>query len=315
VLPFVNLTGESAQEWFADAITDDLTTDLSRITGSFVIARNTAFTYKGKSVDVKQIGRDLGVYYVLEGSVRRTGEELHLNVQLIDSKTGAHVWADRFDYDHIDLTALKNQVTGRIARALNITLRMAEARRSEREHATNPDARDYTMRGWALLETTDTKESLNEGQRLFERALELDDSVVDALIGLANVLMTRVNDGWSETEARDVARAEELLTRAMALDPSRPAAHHTRGHVLAWHNRLDEALFSLVLAWWERGGTIEADDGGVYVRWQRRCHRSVLRQRHGNNPWSSDAGLMRHKDVRQLSERRTEEMVPIGVTI
>ena len=119
VLPFANLSNDQEQEYFADGITDDLTTDLSRISGSFVIARNTAFTYKGKSVDVKQIGRELGVRYVLEGSVRRAGDQVRVNVQLIDAESGAHLWADRFDTDRADLAKAQDAITGRLARTLN----------------------------------------------------------------------------------------------------------------------------------------------------------------------------------------------------
>jgi TolB-like protein len=118
VLPFDNLSNDPEQEYFADGITDDLTTDLSRISGSFVIARNTAFTYKGKPVDVKQIGRELGVRYVLEGSVRRTGHQVRVNVQLVDAETGAHLWADRFDSNRVDLAEAQDAITGRLARTL-----------------------------------------------------------------------------------------------------------------------------------------------------------------------------------------------------
>ena len=122
VLPFANLSDDREQQYFADGITEDLTTDLSRISGSFVIARNTAFTYKGKPVDVKQAGRELGVRYVLEGSVRRTGHQVRVNVQLVDAETGAHLWADRFDTDRVNLPEAQEAIVGRIARTLNVEL-------------------------------------------------------------------------------------------------------------------------------------------------------------------------------------------------
>src|SRR6516162_751175 len=150
VLPFGNLSNDPEQEYFADGITDDLTTDLSRISGSFVIARNTAFTYKGKSVDVKEVGRELGVRYVLEGSVRRVGDQVRVNVQLIDTETGAHLWADRFDTDRANLAQAQDEITGRLARTLNLELVEASVRRSEQARAVDPDARDLVMRGWAL---------------------------------------------------------------------------------------------------------------------------------------------------------------------
>jgi TolB-like protein len=149
VLPFVNLSNDPEQEYFVDGITDDLTTDLSRIVDSFVIARNTAFTYKGKSVDVKQVGRELGVRYVLEGSVRRADDQVRINVQLIDAATGGHLWADRFDTDRRKLAEAQSEIIGRLARTLNGELIEAASRRIEREGATDPDARDFVMRGWA----------------------------------------------------------------------------------------------------------------------------------------------------------------------
>src|SRR5262249_22973239 len=146
VLPFANVGNDTEQEYFADGITDDLTTSLSRVPGSFVIARSTAFTYKGKAADVKQIGRELGVQYVVEGSVRRTGEQVQINAQLIDATTGAHIWADRFDGERRNLSELQNEVTIRILGTLNRELIGTVARRIEQEHSTNPDARDYILR-------------------------------------------------------------------------------------------------------------------------------------------------------------------------
>jgi len=151
VLPFVNLSNDPDQQYFADGITDDLTTDLSRISGSFVIARNTAFTYKGRPVDAKQIGRELGVRYVLEGSVRRAGDQIRVNAQLVDAETGAHVWADRIDTDRANLPQVQNEITSRLARTLNVELIKDVSRRIEQEKAIDPDARDLVMRGWALL--------------------------------------------------------------------------------------------------------------------------------------------------------------------
>jgi TolB-like protein len=147
VLPFANLSDDPQQEYFADGITEDLTTDIARIQGSLVIARNTAFTYKGKPFDIKQIGRELGVRYVLEGSVRRSGNQVRINVQLVDAETGAHLWAERFDRDISDLFAVQNEITARIARSLESQLAIAEARRP----TDNPDALDYMLRGRAVL--------------------------------------------------------------------------------------------------------------------------------------------------------------------
>ena len=149
VLPFENLSGDKEQDYFADGITDDLTTDISSHVSDFVIARGTAFTYKGKPVDAKQIGKDLGVRYVLEGSVRRVGERITINAQLISTETGAHVWADRFDGDRSKLGELQVEAVSRLANSLGVELVKAEALRAARERPNNPDAVDLAMRGWA----------------------------------------------------------------------------------------------------------------------------------------------------------------------
>jgi TolB-like protein/class 3 adenylate cyclase len=185
VLPFSNLSNDPEQEYFVDGITDDLTTDLSRISGSFVIARNTAFTYKGKPVDAKQVGRELGVRYVLEGSVRRTGDQVQMNAQLIDAETGAHVWADRFDTNRANLVEGHNEITGRLAQTLNTELIGAAGHRIEQEGAVDPDAQDLVMRGRAVFNRTFSVANQQEAQRLFEQALEIDPRSIDARIGLA----------------------------------------------------------------------------------------------------------------------------------
>ncbi len=172
VLPFENLSHDPDQDYFADAITEDLTTDLSRIAGSFVIARNTAFTYKGIAVDVKQLGRDLGVHYALEGSVRRLGDQVQVNVELIDAATGAQVWADRFDTDRRNLADAQNEITGRLARMLNLELVQAVGRQIENER--NPDAQDLIMRGWALYQRTQAATSREAAKQEFEQALKID---------------------------------------------------------------------------------------------------------------------------------------------
>jgi adenylate cyclase len=167
VLPFANLSNDPEQEYFADGITDDLTTDLSRLPGSFVIARNTAFTYKGKPTDVKQIGRDLGVRYVVEGSVRRSGDQVQVNVQLIDTESGVHIWADRFDTDRRDLANAQAEITVRLANMLRVSLVAAEVARIEQRKAVDPDARDFVMRGrdWWGRPTSPTRTESSTGFR------------------------------------------------------------------------------------------------------------------------------------------------------
>jgi len=190
VLPFMNLSDDTEQQYFADGITEDLTTDLSRVPGSFVIARNTAFTYKGQPVDVKKVSRELGVRYVLEGSVRRVGDQVRVNLQLVDGQSGAHLWADRFDTDRANLAQAQDEITGRLARTLNLELVEASVRRSEQERAADPDARDLVMRGWALSNRMASAATREEARRAFERALDIDPESVDARIGLGEVLIS-----------------------------------------------------------------------------------------------------------------------------
>jgi TolB-like protein/class 3 adenylate cyclase len=188
VLPFSNLSDYREQQYFADGITDDLTMELSRIAGMFVISCNTAFTYQGKRVDTKQIGRELGVRYVLEGSVRRSGSRVRVNAQLIDAETDAHLWAERFDGDASALFALQDEITNRLANALRVELITAEATRRT-EH---PAALDYIVRGRAALLKPDSRDTYAEASRLLEHALSLDPHSVEAKISLAGLLASRV---------------------------------------------------------------------------------------------------------------------------
>jgi TolB-like protein/class 3 adenylate cyclase/tetratricopeptide (TPR) repeat protein len=248
VLPFENLSRDPDQEYFADGITDDLTTDLSRISGSFVIARNTAFTYKGKTVEVKQIGRELGVHYVIEGSVRRAGDQVQVNVQLIDAETGAHVWADRFDTDRTNLVEAQSEITGRLARSLNVELVRDVGRRIEQEREVSPDASDLVMRGWAKWNEPQSKANNQEAQRTFEQALALDPRSVDAKIGLATATIFIVSGGWSSSIKQDEARAEQLLLDALDRDPNSSMAHFAMSILRRTENRLPEAYTEMEAA-------------------------------------------------------------------
>jgi adenylate cyclase len=228
VLPFTNLSNDPEQQYFADGITEDLTTDLSRIADMFVISRNTAFTYQNKRIDTKQIGRELGVRYVLEGSVRRSGNQLRVTAQLIDAATDAHLWAERFDGDMGDLFALQNEITSRIAVALNLELIGAEAARPT-EH---PDALDYILRGRAALNKPSTRDGRAEAIGLFERALALDPRSAEAQSALAATLAGRAMDGMAGSAAADIARAEGLAGQALAASPRSPSVHYAKGQVL-----------------------------------------------------------------------------------
>jgi TolB-like protein/cytochrome c-type biogenesis protein CcmH/NrfG len=247
VLPFTNLSNDPDQEYFADGITDDLTTDLSRISGSFVISRNTAFTYKGKPTDTKQIGRELGVRYILEGSVRRTGDQVRVNAQLIDTESGAHLWADRFDTDRANLAEAQSEITGRLAWALNIELLSDASRRIERENAVNPDARDLVMRGWASWYRPASLANGQEALRAFERALEIDPRSSDAKIGIARVLVGTLAYQWNSTSYQDDAvqqdevRAERLLLEAVESDSNQSMAYAVIGLLRRMQSRLSES--------------------------------------------------------------------------
>src|SRR5690349_19081974 len=188
VLPFANIGGDPEQEYFVDGVTESLTTDLSRISGAFVIARNTAFTFKGKAVDAKRLGRELNVRYVLEGSVQRGGNRLRVNVQLIDAETGNHLWAERFDKPIADLFEMQDEIVSRLANALDAQLIAAEARRAER--SPHPDVMDLVFQGRALSNKGWTPDYMARARGFFERAIALDRENVEAMVGLAYVDVT-----------------------------------------------------------------------------------------------------------------------------
>ena len=238
MLPFVNLSNDPEQQYFADGITGDLTTDLSRIPDMLVISRNTAFTYRDKPVDTKQIGRELGVRYVLEGEVQRSGTRVRVTAQLIDAETDTHLWAERFDGDAGDLFALQDEITHRIAVALDLELvDAAAARPSER-----PDARDYILRGRAVRLKPPSRENRTNAIALFEQALALDQESVAAQSWLAIELTARALDFMTGTAPADIVRAEELAERALAASPRSSVAHFAKGQVLRAQDRFDEAI-------------------------------------------------------------------------
>jgi adenylate cyclase len=245
VLPFINLSENPEQQYFADGITDDVTTDLSRLPDMFVISRNTAFTYRDRSLDTKQIGCELGVRYLLEGSVRRSGDQVRLNAQLIDAESGALLWAERFDRNLGDPLAVQDEITSRIAIALRIDLIAREA-----AYATaHPDAMDYILRGRAAFRKSPRRENYLEIVDLFERALALDDRSVAAKSWLATALAGRVLDQMSDAPAVDVARAESLVAQALATAPNSSNAHYAKGLVLRAQGRPEDAIpeFELVI--------------------------------------------------------------------
>jgi adenylate cyclase len=246
VLPFANLSNNPEKQYLADGITEDVTTDLSRIADMLVISRNTAFTFKDKPVRVQQIGRELGVRYVLEGSVQRSSNQVRVNAQLIDAETNAHVWAERFDRGMGDLFALQNDITHRIAFALNVELIAKEAARP----TDHPDVLEFIFRGRAARLKPNSRSVHAEAIGLFERALALDAGSVEAQSWLALTLANRVMDHLTETEAADIARAEDLVRQALAASPRRALVHFAKGEMLRAQNRWEEAIpeYQTVLA-------------------------------------------------------------------
>jgi TolB-like protein len=224
VLPFANLGGGAEQEYFVDGVTESLTTDLSRIRGSFVIGRNTAFTYKGRAVDLKQIGRELNVLYVLEGSVQRGGNRMRVNVQLIDGQTGNHLWAERFDKPLADLFDMQDEIVGRLAGALNSELIAAEARRSEQ--SPTPNSLDLYFQGLAWFNKGTTPDNVAQARSLFDRALSVDPHNVDALVGSAIADLTAGFNIFLTDRMAAFAASEAKATKALSTVPD-----HARGHL------------------------------------------------------------------------------------
>jgi TolB-like protein/Tfp pilus assembly protein PilF len=240
VLPFANLSGDPEQEYFVDGVTESLTTDLSRIGGAFVIARNTAFTFKGKAVDVKKLGRELNVRYVLEGSMQRGGNRLRVNVQLVDAETGNHLWAERFDKPVADLLDMQDEIVSRLANTLKAELTTAEARRAER--SPHPDAMDLVFQGRAWFNKGLTPGYMAQARSFFEKAMALDPKNVEAMVGLAQVEAAAgaafMTDDWS---ARFTS-AEATLTKALSLAPNHAMAHLFLGFVQLFTKRAAQGI-------------------------------------------------------------------------
>ena len=239
VLPFDNLSNDPEQEYFADSLVEDLTTDLSRIVGSFVIARNTAFTYKGTAVDARKLRQDLGVNYMLEGSVRRLGNRVRVNSQLIDTRTGGHVWAERFDGDVANLFALQDSITSNLA--MTLSLEMVENAAHVAAQSAHPSAVDLVMRGRAAALRPRDKRSTQEARSYFEEALAIAPASAEAKTGLAEILVGKVLSLMSDDRERDLAEADALVSQSLADQPGSAWAHYVKGEVLRVGRRTDEA--------------------------------------------------------------------------
>jgi TolB-like protein/Flp pilus assembly protein TadD len=240
VLPFANLSPDPEQEFFVDGVTESLTTDLSRIVGVFVIGRNTAFTYKGKHVDLKQIGRELGVRYVLEGSMQRGGSRMRINVQLIDAETGNHLWAERFDKPIADLFDMQDEIGARLANELGTELVTAAARRAAR--APHPDSMDLYFQGMASVHRGSDPANLSQARKFFEQALCLDAGNVEAMVGMAFVDAMRGTSMQTGDRTARLLAAEMSLTKVLAYLPNHAMAHCLLGVVQIFTKRAAQGI-------------------------------------------------------------------------
>jgi TolB-like protein/class 3 adenylate cyclase len=240
VLPFANIGGGEEQEHFVDGITESLTTDLSRIRGSFVIGRNTAFTFKGKAADLKQIGRELNVRYVLEGSVQRGGSRMRVNVQLIDAETGNHLWAERFDKPLADLFDMQDEIVARLAGALSAQLVEAEARRAEQ--SANPDSTDLYFQGLAWLNRSISLDNVAQARNFLDRARSIDPNNVEALVASARVDVIAAGNLFVADPIAALWAAEAKLTTALSTVPDHAASHTLLGAIYIYTKRVARGI-------------------------------------------------------------------------
>ena len=240
VLPFVNMSRDSDQEYFSDGITEDLITDLSKISGLFVIARNSVFIYKGKAVKVQEVSRDLGVRYVLEGSVRKSGERVRITAQLIDATTGGHLWAERYNRDLKDIFAVQDEVTQQIISALKVKVEKVEQERALRKETANLNAFDYNLRGWWYYHRF-TRDTNDKAREMFEKAIELDPEFAIAYAGLGFTYYEEWANQWSQ-DSQTLEQAFELAIRATALNDSSPEAHRILGDVYLYKRQYGQAI-------------------------------------------------------------------------
>lgn len=240
VLPFTNMSGDPEQEYFTDGICEDIITELSRFQSLFVIARNSSFTFKKQSVDVKEVGRKLGVRHVLEGSVRKAGMKVRINVQLINAETGGHVWAERYDRDLEDIFAVQDEVTRRIVDALKVNLTSGEQARLEAPGKVNAEAYDYYIRGRSCL-LQFSAEALREGRAMLEKALAIDAGLAQTYALLAVLNCTEYVNDWNHPGPDHLQQALELARKALVADESDPLSHHALALVFMWRRQLDEA--------------------------------------------------------------------------
>jgi TolB-like protein/Tfp pilus assembly protein PilF len=244
VLPFDNMSGDADQEYFSDGITEDIITALSRFRWFFVIARNSSFIYKGKTIEIKRVAEDLGVRYVLEGSVRKAGKKVRITAQLIDAPTGYHVWAERYDRDLEDIFAVQDEITHNIVRSVGPEFLSAEMKRAQRKDVRNLDVWDYIMRA-SSHHGRYTKKNAEEAQRLLHKAIELDPMSPEAFCLLAFTHLMQVQFGWSESTANSIKEAENTAQSAVAIDDRDAWAHTALGLADLISKRYDDAVCRL----------------------------------------------------------------------
>jgi len=241
VLPFANMSDDAEQEYFSDGMTEDLITDLSKVSALFVIARNSSFTYKGRAVRVQEVGRDLGVRYVLEGSIRKSGNRVRITAQLIDVGSGGHLWAERFDRDLTDIFATQDEVVEKIVGALEVTLTRGETLRLRRRGTDDVDAYESWLRAREML-GRGTRDANMEARALHRRAIEIDPRFAAPHAGLALAALSDYVSGWASDPAQALDEAERWARRAVELDEQEPVGHMALGNVYTWRRDLDGAL-------------------------------------------------------------------------
>src|SRR5262245_19984552 len=241
VLPFANMSADAEQEFFSDGMTEDLITDLSKVSGLLVIARNSSFAYKGKAIKVQEIGRDLGVRFVLEGSIRKAGNRARITAQLVDAGSGGHLWAERFDRELTDIFATQDEVVRKIVGALAIKLTRGEEERLRRRGTNKIEAYEFWLRARELL-GRGTRDSTAQARAMHRRAIEIDPNFAAPYAGLAFVAISDYVNAWAVDPERSLEEAESWARKAIELNDQEPVGHSALGSALIWRRQHDAAL-------------------------------------------------------------------------